>query len=261
MRRNAGLILLSLLTLVLAAGCASSGGNTAKARRSSEPSANESAAETNLKLGQAYMQQGQLEDALDKLQKAISLDPASAQAHTVLAVLLERIGRHEQAGRHYARSVELKPETGSLLNNYGAYLCRHGRYSEADALFLRELEDPFYRTPGAALANAGVCAAEAGEADKAERYFRRSLDFNPKDTTALLRLAQIHFDKNDFLRARAFMQRLESAGGNTPLALDLAARIEEGQGDGKAAARYRERLRTEFPDFVPQNPSGETHSQ
>src|SRR5690606_29494273 len=151
--------------------------------------------ETNLKLGQAYMQSGELEHALDKLQKAIQLDPRSAQAHTVLAILLERIGRNDKAGDHYERSVQLTPTEGNVLNNYGAYLCRHRRHAEADAMFARALDDPFYRTPGAALANAGVCAAEAGDAQQAERYFRRALEFNPADTTALLHLAQIQYDK------------------------------------------------------------------
>lgn len=256
MRRSA--LALGLVALLL--GCAGGTGGGSNVRRSGEPTAMQSAAETNLKLGQAYMQQGQLEDALDKLQKAIELDPQSAQAHTVLAVLLERIGRHEQAGTHYARSVELQPGQGNLLNNYGAYLCRHGRFAEADAMFMRALEDPFYRTPGAALANAGVCAVQAGDATRAERNFRRALDFTPGDTTALLHLAQIHFDKGDFLRARAFVQRMEGAGGASPVALDLGARIEDRLGDSKAAARYRERLSTEFPDFVPQDPSGETSS-
>ena len=246
----------ALLLCALLIGC----GGGSNVRRSGEPTAKQNAAETNLKLGQAYMQQGQLEDALDKLQRAIELDPRSAQAHTVLAVLLERIGRHEQAGTHYALAVTLAPTVGSVLNNHGAYLCRHERYPEANALFLRALDDPFYRTPGAALANAGVCAVQAGNTVDAEKYFRRALDFSPGDTTALLHLAQIHFAKGDFLRARAFVQRMEGAGGTSPVALELGARIEDRLGDSKAAARYRERLQSEYPDFTPQNPSGETSS-
>jgi len=242
--------------ILLLAACAS----TPSSRPKGEPTAAQSAAQTNIKLGQAYMQQGQLELALDKLQKAISLDPKSSEAHTVLAVLLERIGRLEQAGRHYALAVQYAPEDGSALNNQGAFLCRTGNYAEADALFQRALDDPFYRTPAAALANAGVCAHEAGNVGAAERYFRRALEFDPRDLTALLRLAQIHYGKQDYLRARAFLQRMEGAGGVSPVALDLGARIEERLGDAAAARRYRQRLGTEFPDFVPQDPSGETSS-
>ena len=248
----------AILLGAMLAACASTSGRSSAG--GGEPTAAQSAAETNLKLGQAYMQQGQLELALDKLQKAIALDPRSPQAHTVLAVLLERIGRTEQAARHYALAVEHAPTDGSVLNNHGAFLCRSGRYAEADALFRRALDDPFYRTPAAALANAGVCADEAGDVARAEQYFRRSLDFDPRDVTALLRLAQIHFDKQDYLRARAFLQRMEGAGGRSPLALELGARIEDQLGDAEAARRYRQRLGTEYPDFVPQNPSGETSS-
>jgi type IV pilus assembly protein PilF len=41
----------------------------------------------------------------------------------------------------------------------GAFLCRLGRFPDAEKYFLRAVEDPFYKTPAAALANAGVCAA------------------------------------------------------------------------------------------------------
>lgn len=245
-----------LLAVALLLGCASA----PRPRNIGEPTAAQSAAETNLKLGQAYMKQGQMELALDKLEKAISLDPESSQAHTVLAVLLERIGRREQAGRHYALAVRYAPDDGSALNNQGAFLCHSGQYAEADQLFQRALQDPFYRTPAAALANAGVCADEAGNVEAAERYFRRALDFDARHLTALLRLAQIHYDKQDYLRARAFLQRMEGAGGVSPVALELGARIEEQLGDAEAASRYRRRLGSEYPDFVPQDPSGETSS-
>lgn len=218
------------------------------------------AVEVQIELGRSYMDRGQLETAHEAFKKALSLDPDSVDANTLMAVLYERIDRAEGAEKYYRRAVELDAEDGATNNNYGAYLCRLRRYEEADRYFVRALDDPFYKTPQSALANAGVCARLAGDAAKAEVYFRKAIEADPRNAGALYELARISFDKQDFMRARAFVQRLESISPPDAAALELAARIEERLGDAGAAAKYRERLKTEFPDYEPGTVTGETKS-
>ena len=88
------------------------------------------------------------------------------------------------------------------------------------------------------------------------RQFQR----RPADAVALYQMALLTFTKGDFLRARAFIQRFESTSSADAQALDLAARIEERLGDRDAAAKYRERLKTEFPDFEPGQDTGGSKS-
>jgi type IV pilus assembly protein PilF len=233
---------------VLLAGCAS-GGSVRSAPKADTP--NQQAAELQMKMGRGYLDQGKFETAHEKLERALQLDPNSVDAHTLMAVLYERIDRAANSEKHYRRAVELDPEDGSTNNNFGAYLCRLGRYEEADKHFHLALNDPFYKTPEAAWSNAGVCAARTGNMEKAETYFRRSLEIQPKDPGTLYELALLNFRRSEFMRARAFIQRFEAAGGSDATALDLAARIEESLGDIKAATKYRERLKTEFPDYEP----------
>lgn len=246
-------LLVAAMSLALCA-CASTGGGAREPRpsaKSGEKPERNDAAELQVKLGRGYMDKGEYEIAHEKLERAIRLDPKSVDAHTLMAVLFERIDRSKFAEKHYRRAVELDPDDGSTNNNIGAYLCRLGRYDEADTYFQRALDDPFYKTPGAAFSNAGLCAARAGNAEKSEAYFRKSLDANPRDTAALFELALSSYRKNDFMRARAFIQRYEAAAKPDASALDLAAQIEERLGDNAAAAKYRERLKTEFPDYQP----------
>jgi type IV pilus assembly protein PilF len=238
------LVLTATLALVLS-GC---GGSAVPRGKGSQPSPKQDAAEVQVRMGRGYMEQGKFETAHQKLERALQLDPASVDAHTLMAILYERIDRPALSEKHYRRAAELDAEDGSTNNNLGAYLCRLGRFDEADAYFLKALDDPFYATPQAALSNAGVCAVRAGATDKAEAYFRRTLELNPRDPAALYELALINFSKNEFMRARAFVQRFESAGRADASMLELAAKIEEQLGDAKAAAKYRERLKTEFPD-------------
>jgi type IV pilus assembly protein PilF len=238
--------LLACVLMLALTACASSGVPRNKNQRDTPK---QSASELHVKLGRGYMEQGQFETAHEKLERALQLDPSSVDGHTLMAILYERIDRVPRAEKHYRRAVELDPDDGSTNNNYGAYLCRLGRYAEADEYFRRALDDPFYKTPEAAWSNAGACAARSGDMAKAEGYFRRSLEIDPKDASALYELALISFRKNEFLRARAFIQRFESSGTPSPSMLDLAAQIEEKLGDNAAAAKYRTRLKSEFPDY------------
>lgn len=200
-------------------------------------------ADVLVELGQRYFARGEYEIALEKLQSALTIDPSSANAHTVIAILYETINDTEKAARHYRDSLRYGSDSGDVLNNYGSWLCRQRKYDEADAVFRKALADPFYESPESALANAGTCALAAGKFDSAENYLRQTLEARPDDRQALLGLAEIAFRQEDFMRARAFLQRADSQAPLGRTALELAIRIEEHLGDARSAAAYRERLR------------------
>ncbi len=209
------------------------------------------AAALQVKLGRGYMEKGELEVALERLQRALQLDPRNVDANTLMGVLHERIRRPVKAEAYYRQAVRLAPDNGEVNNNFGAFLCGSGRYQEADGYFIKALDDPFYRSSAGALANAGVCALKAGDIGKAEDYFRRVLDFQPSHVTALYELARLSYFKQDDMRARAFLQRLEASAAIDPVMLDLGQRIETRIGDRTAARRYAERLKNGFPDYQP----------
>ncbi len=55
-------------------------------------------------------EQDKLEEAIGKLEEAIEADSAFAMAHLGLAVLLGRVGRHDQAVEHGKTACELEPD-------------------------------------------------------------------------------------------------------------------------------------------------------
>lgn len=195
-----------------------------------------------VELGQRYYSRGEYEIALEKLQSALSIDPTSANGHTVIAILYETIDDSDRAAEHYRKSIQYGGNSGGILNNYGSWLCRQRRFDDADEQFRRALADPFYKSPESALANAGTCALAAGRYEVAENYLRQVLVARPEDEQALIGMAEVAWHKDDFLNARAFLQRAESRTPLSRSALQLAARIEESLGDTNAAAAYRARL-------------------
>lgn len=206
------------------------------------------AAEVNTSLGQEYMARGQYEVAMDKLLKAIEEDPDYAAAHTVLAVLHEQLGQVEEAGKEYHRAVRAAPDNGDVNNNYGVYLCQQGRGDEAGRYFQAAVDDPFYRTPHVAMANAGSCALRQNELDKAEGFLRKSLEYDASFADALLPMAIVSQRKGAFLQARAFLQRYEAATAMSAQGLLLGYQIETELGDSASATRYATELFERFPD-------------
>lgn len=214
------------------------------------------AASARVLSAQQYLGAGQLDKAAAEANAALKIDSHSAAAHTLLGVIEEQQGRSAQAGTHYARAAELEPERGTMLNNYGAWLCGNGRAAESLPLFDRALQDPGYPTPAAALANAGSCALIIGDLARAERYLRAALSMDPVNPVALAAMAEHEYRTGRYLDARAFSQRRLAAAPSAPAVLILASQIEKKLGDMAAADRYVQQLRTEFPQ-APTVPPGE----
>jgi type IV pilus assembly protein PilF len=235
-----------VLALALA-GCATGGGNR-QMPKTADTEKRDDAARVHVELGQRYLQQGRLEMALEKLQKALQINPNYADAHTVIGLLYERIGDPKSAEEHYRRAVELQPKAGAANNNYGQILCSAGRLDEADKYFQRAVADPFYKYADTALANAGVCLLTGKRLDGAEADFRRAVEINPNNALALYHLASTLYLKSDYFKARAFIQRFEALGQESAEALLLGHDIEQKLGNDEAAKEYARRLRQQFPD-------------
>lgn len=246
MRHNHFLYPFVTLLMLLIIG--NSTGLAYAAKEGKRTSAGREAAEVHMQLGQRYMQKGDLERALQNLQKALKDDPSFPDAHTVIAVLYDRINDLKNAEQHYKRAVELLPKNGAANNNYGTYLCKQGKYDLAQKYFEQAVADPFYQTPAVAYANAGSCQVAAGNIEKAETSFRKTLELAPNDSHALIELTSILVKKQDYFRARAFMQRYESLNSPSAATLALGREIESKLGNAVAADHYAAQLLDLFPD-------------
>ena len=229
--------------LVIIGGCASG-----QPDDSTDENNSRKAVESNTSLGLEYMNRGQYEVALGKLKKAIREDPDYAPAHTVIAILYNRIGEMELAGEHYKKAYEADPENGDVNNNYGVYLCKTGKPEEAIDHFLIAIDDPFYVSPPVALTNAGSCALGTGDPDAAEGYLRRALKLEPEFPDALMTMARLNFEEQNYLKSRAFMQRYEAVASHSAESLLLAYKIESASRDNRSANKYKLTLETNFPE-------------
>lgn len=219
------------------AACAGSGGRT---------DVNE-AAVANMNLGAGYLQQGRLDLAVERLQRALAQNPRLVQAHSTIALAYDRLGDYEQAEMHFRRATELDSNDGGAANAYAVFLCsRQNRWADAAPYFRRAVADSRYPTPEAALTNAGVCARSAGDVDAARESFRAALARNPTFRDALLNMMDLAYQREDFLQARAFVQRYLDAYPPTAPVLWLCFNVERELENAAGADRCAAQLRTGF---------------
>ncbi len=148
------------------------------------------ASKINMELGLSYLKQDNMPRAKQKLLLAFKQNP-SAQTYGALAYYYEKTGDIAEAEKNYVAAIAQNPEAGAPHNNYGAFLCRQKTYEAADIEFQKAITDPNYVNTASALENAGLCAMLSGNETKAEDYFTRALQQNPKLTLASQELAKI----------------------------------------------------------------------
>jgi len=201
----------------------------------------------NVQLGVAYMNQGDLERAKEKLERALAQDPNSADVHSARAALFARLGEKEKADSEYRAALRLAPQDPRMVNNYAVYLCQNGRADEGVKRFLEAARNPLYPTPEAAYTNAGVCLRSAKRDEEARVNFTRALQLKPNFAEAQFQLANLQFDHGELVPARTSIDGYMGTYNATPDLLLLGVRVARAQGDRVAAQRYARKLQLDFP--------------
>lgn len=204
------------------------------------------AARINTQMGVDYYSRGDNDLALEKLKRATEQDPKLVGAHASLALVYVALGNDKLAEKSYRKALSLDSDNGDVENNFGVFLCARNRASEAERYFVAAAQSKKYATPAAAWTNAGVCFRTL-DPERSERYFRAALEINPAFPDALANMAWLMYQKRDYWRARAFLQRYELASKLNAEMLGIGLQIERELGDTAAIQRYERRLRSEFP--------------
>ena len=239
------MLLSSILTVcALTAGCVS--GPTSQFP--SDKASMHQASEDNVSLGIQYLQTGKRDVAMQKIQKALQLDPDNADAYMGEALVYGAMGDADRADDAYHTAMRKAPDDPEIENNYAVFLCQHNKAKESEQYFLKAASNPNYTTPDAAYSNAGLCAATVPDPAAAEGFFRKAINVNPNLPEPLYQMASLSYKQKKYLQARAFIERFN---GVTPQpradALLLGMQIERALGNEAGAAEYAKRLINKFP--------------
>jgi type IV pilus assembly protein PilF len=207
----------------------------------------ESAAKANLDLGIAYLQKGNYSSAKDKLERAKQQSPRNVSVRSAVALLYARMGETARADNEFKEALRIAPKEPELLNNYAVFLCGNNRQSEGVALFEQAAASPTYRTPWAALTNAGRCLRNAKRYSEAEAQYNKALAIKPAHAEAVYQLADLEMAQKKTAAAYQRIATYVAANIPTPELLYLGWKAAFELQDKVNALKLARRLQVEFP--------------
>src|SRR5206468_8334079 len=187
-------------------------------------------AENNL--GIIFLQNGQLDDAISRLQAAIDLRPENGPAHNNLAKALLQKGRVAEAMVHYHKFLEIEPENVETRNILGTALIQQGQIREA----IEQWQDALGIEPENGNAASNLAWVFATCPDDSIRDGRRAVELAQKalrisagKIPMIFRvLAAAYAEDGRFSQAIESAQRgadLATSQGNSALAAELQSNI------------------------------------
>ena len=238
-----------ILLAIIVAGSLVTGCVTTTSTTSADAEADEeNAAALNYQLGAQYLRNGNYERARDRLLLSIELDPKNAVAHYTLALVYENLDNLRLATESYEDAIRIAPRDFNVQNAYAVFLCKQRDFDNASKHFDRAISVPENDSAYITMTNAGVCMMQKPDADLAEQYFRDALQRKGDYGEALIQLSLLKYTTEDYMSARAFLQRYLSTNAASSGVLLLGVRIEEELGDDRARTDYANRILREFPE-------------
>ena len=211
---------LAVLLVSLVAGCASQPSSNSEARRVSPE-----VVQRQLDLGIGYLRQGDYQRAKEKLNRALDIDPKNATVHATFGLLFQLEGEYDLAERYFRDAVRYDPQSAQARNSFGAFLFSQKRYGEAVEQLELASENRFYPNRPTVFENLGVAYLRLGDTAKAEFAFTRATQLNPEQSRALLELAEIKFEQQQYTESRVLYSRHTRVSPKSPKALWLCIRL------------------------------------
>lgn len=204
--------------------------------------------QAHLDLARGYLAQGDWARARAPLEKALEIDPRSADALVLMAVLYQSEGEGPLAEEYYRRALRYNPSHAQALNNYGTFLYGQGRYADAVDPLRKLVQDPAYPARAQAYENLGMAELRVGNRDAGREAFLRSLSLNAGQPRANLELAALASEDGDLSAAERYYDAFRSQARQTPRSLCLGVSLARAGGDSDAAASYALALHNLYPD-------------
>ena len=189
-------------------------------------------------------EQGQLDQAEEKLRGAIAVDPNRPDLLGLLGLVLDAKKEYLQAEPFHQRALKLAPRSAGLWNNFGNHHLERGNDQQARGAF----EQVLAIDPGHANANLQLAriALSQNHGDQALRYLSNLKASDQSDPAVQLLRARCLHSAGQPDAAMAIVEQLEREGaGDARLAFSLGGTLAEWGRYDRAEAAFSRALETD----------------
>ena len=236
-------VALSILALLLLAGCVSGGAGDPLASRQGRADAGRA----YVQLGLGYLQQGLTEQAKAPLGKALALDSRDADAHAALALVFQAEGEPTLAEAHFRKALQARTGDTRIRNNYGSFLYAQGRFAEAEQMFRLASSDTLYPERSRVYENLGLTALKLDSREAAHAYLLKALQLNQRQPKALLEMAELSYENRHYVPARDYYDRFSQLSDQNARSLLLGIRLASALDQQGTAAQLGQQLQRLYP--------------
>lgn len=212
----------------------------------SDETAQRKRARIRVELALGYFEQGKTTIALDEIKQAIAIDPTYSDAFSLRGLIYMRLNDFAVAEDSFKRALSLKPLDSNVLHNLGWLKCQDAQYAQSVAYFQQALANPTYAERAKTYMVQGLCQIKAGSLAEAQASLMKSYEFDAGNPITGYNLANLLFKKNEDMRARFYIRRINNTELANAETLWLGIKIERRLGDQAAMMQLGRQLTKRF---------------
>ena len=196
-----------------------------------------------VQLGLGYLQNGNRDASKINFENALEINSRSAAANEGLALLYQLDAENKLAEKYFKQALRYDSNFSRARNNYGSFLYKLQRYEEAYQQFDLAAKDISYDNRATALVNLGRTALKLDRRDRARASFEHALSLQPNLAVAVVELADISYQLQDYAQAKKYLDRHGELTRQTPRTLWLGIRLERKFGNRDKEMSYALQLK------------------
>ena len=231
-------------------GCASSGpsatGQPESFTDSDEPEIRKRAT-NRLRLAVLYFTDGKANVALDEVKQAIAADPNWFESYNMRGLIYRRLGDNALADASFQKALALNPASADVKHNYGVLLCEQSRSIEALKMFAAALDTSGYARRANTWAAQGSCQLSLGLRADAEVSFLKSYELDAGNPVTGYNLALLLFQRQEFVRSQFYVRRLNNSELANAESLWLGIKVERNLGNRESVEQLGVQIKRRFP--------------
>jgi tetratricopeptide (TPR) repeat protein len=168
----------------------------------------------NYKVGINYLNNGELQEAIIYLEKAIQIDDSNYRYWHGLGLAYSINGQLNEAEEALNKSVEINDDFSESYNLLGSIYTDQQRFDEAVEAFKRVIKDKSYGQPEFAYFNLARVKRLQGHRDEAIAAYQLAVQMQPEFHRAYVALGEIFKEEKDWQKMLYYYKKAEPAYAN-----------------------------------------------